>query len=229
MLISVASDRSRKFRSITARITEIDKKLGSVSKTIQTVTDGLGDDAVSENSLQSGSITSDALQIEAITADKIAPSVFENASSGIQRVPASLKSVDYWNSAIYGNITAFTEAYFADKENKNVEATENGILFSPESNSSVIISKAEMLENGLILLTTDVAHNYETFDYINVQNLGSPFDGEWVITDVPTTTTIIYTLNQFEETSTNVDEDVNAYIVVGGWLYGKCYWFRFSL
>ncbi len=216
MLISVASDRSRKFRSITARITEIDKKLGSVSKTIQTVTDGLGDDAVSENSLQSGSITSDALQIEAITADKIAPSVFENASSGIQRVPASLKSVDYWNSAIYGNITAFTEAYFADKENKNVEATENGILFSPESNSSVIISKAEMLENGLILLTTDVAHNYETFDYINVQNLGSPFDGEWVITDVPTTTTIIYTLNQFEETSTNVDEDVNAYIVVGG-------------
>ena len=194
----------------------MDKKLNSVSKNMQTATGGLADDAVSEESIQSNSITSDALQIESITADKIAPSVFENASSGIQRVPAPLTSVNYWNSAIYGNITAFTDAYFADKENKNVEATESGILFSPESNSSLVISKAQLFENGIVVLTTDVAHGYETLDYITIRNLGSPFDGQWVISNVPTTTTIVYTINQFSEDSTDVGEDSGAYIVVGG-------------
>ena len=194
----------------------MDKKLNSVSKNMQTATGGLADDAVSEESIQSNSITSDALQIESITADKIAPSVFENASSGIQRVPAPLTSVNYWNSAIYGNITAFTDAYFADKENKNVEATESGILFSPESNSSLVISKAQLFENGIVVLTTDVAHGYETLDYITIRNLGSPFDGQWVISNVPTTTTIVYTINQFSEDSTDVGEDSGAYVVVGG-------------
>lgn len=209
----MASNRSRKFRSITGRISEIDKQLGSVNRNLQSTANGLGTDAVSSDSLLSESVGSDAIQIESITADKIAPSVFESASSGIQRVPNPLTSVDYWNSAIYGNITGFSNAYFANKENKNVEATEQGVLFSPEANSSLPISKTQLLEGGIVLITTDSAHGYEVGDYITVTNLDSPFDGEWVITIVPSVTTMCYSINQYEESSTNLD--TGAYIVVG--------------
>ena len=209
----MASNRSRKFRSITGRISEIDKKLGSVDKNLQSTVNGLGVDSVSSDSILSESVGSDAIQIESITADKIAPSVFESASSGIQRVPTPLTSVDYWNSAIYGNITAFSNAYFGNKENKNVEATEQGVLFSPEANSSVPISKAQLLSGGVVLITTDSAHGYEVGDYITITNLDSPFDGEWVITSTPSVSTMCYSINQYEESSTNVD--TGAYIVIG--------------
>jgi hypothetical protein len=214
MWITVASNRSRKFRSLTGRIAELDKQLGSVNRTIQNVTDGLGEDAVSESSILSASVGSDAIQTQSITADKIAPSVFETASSGVQRVPAPLTSSDYWELAISGNITAFSDAYFLDKENKNVSASENGITFSPEANTQVIVSTAELKLDGLVVIKTRTAHGWEVGDYITVSNLGSPLDGEWVISDVPTTTSFCYTLEQYEES--NVSVDLLAYATVGG-------------
>jgi hypothetical protein len=216
MWIIVASNRSRKFRSITGRITEIDKQVGEITRISQSVTDGLGSDAVSSDAILSGAVGSDALESQSITADKIAPSVFETASSGVQRVPAPLTSINYWNSAIYGNITAFSEAYFADKENKNVSVSALGITFSPEKNSHVIASTAELQNGGLVMLETRTAHGYEIGDYIRVTNLGSPIDGEWVITDVPTATSISYNINQFEEATTNLDFNYGAYVDVGG-------------
>jgi hypothetical protein len=210
----VASDRSRKFRSITGRISDIDKQVGSISRTIQNVTDGLGSDSVSADSILSESIGSDAIQIESITADKIAPSVFETASSGVQRVPAPVNSVNYWDLAISGNITGFQDAYFADKENKNVSVSTDGIKFSPEKDTQVILSTAELKEDGLVVLETRTTHGYEIGDYITVTNLGSPLDGEWVITDVPSTTSLCYTLAQFEEPNTNLTDI--AYVSIGG-------------
>ena len=210
----MASDRSRRFRSITGRIASIDSRVGSIDRTIQNVTDGLGSDSVSADSILSDSIGSDALQIQSITADKIAPSVFETASSGVQRVPASLSSVAYWDLAISGNITGFQDAYFSNKENKNVSVSSEGIKFSPESNTQVIVSTAELKEDGLVILETRTTHGYEIGDYITITNLGSPLDGEWVITDVPSITSLCYTLTQFEEPNTNLTE--TAYVTVGG-------------
>ncbi len=175
--------------------------------------DGLGSDAVSEDSILSGSVGADALQAQSITADKIAPSVFESASSGAQRVPAPLTSIEYWESAISGNITAFSNAYFANKENKNVSVSSSGITFSPEKNSQAIITSAELLQGGIVVLETDTAHGWEIGDYITVTNLGSPMDGEWVITDVQSTTTLQYTLSQYEEEITEVT--LNAYVTYG--------------
>lgn len=210
----MASDRSRKFRSLTGRINDLDNQLGTISRTAQNVTDGLAEDAVSEDSVLSKSIGSDALQAQSITADKIAPSVFESASSAAQRVPAPLTSTDYWESAISGNITAFADAYYSDKENKNVSVSANGITFSPEANTQAVISTAELLENGLVVIETSTAHGWEVGDYITVTNLGSPLDGEWVITDVQSSTTLCYTLSQYEEDLNSVDLD--AYVTYGG-------------
>lgn len=214
MWISVASNRSRKFRSITGRITELDKQVGSIDRNMQTVVNGLSSDSVSADSILSKSVGADAIQTQSITADKIAPSVFESASSGVQRVPAALTSVEYWDLAISGNITAFSEAYFANKENKNVNVSTDGITFSPESNASVTVSSAEVKEGGLVLITTRTAHGWEIGDYITVANLGSPIDGEWVVTNVPTSTTLCYEISQYEESTTNVEE--GGYVSIGG-------------
>ena len=214
MWTSVASDRSRKFRSITGRIAELDKQVGAIDRNMQTVIDGLGSDSVSSDSILSKSVGSDAIQTQSITADKIAPSVFENASSGIQRVPAALTSVDYWDLAISGNITAFSEAYFGNKENKNISVSESGITFSPESDASVTVASAEVKEGGLVLITTRTAHGWEIGDYITVTNLGSPIDGEWVVTNVPSSTTLCYEIVQYEEPTTNVEE--GGYLSIGG-------------
>ena len=215
MWITVASDRSRKFRSLTGRISDLDKQVGDINRISQSITNGLGSDAVSSDSILSGAVGSDAIETQSITADKIAPSVFQTASSGLQRVPAPLTATEYWNSAIYGNITAFSEAYFADKENKNVSVSATGITFSPEKNSNVIVSTAELLSEGLVVIETRIAHGYEIGDYIKVSNLGSPLDGEWVITDVPTTTSLSYNINQFEEELVNLDFNFGAYTDVG--------------
>ena len=211
----MASNRSRKFRSITGRISELDKQVGDINRISQSITDGLGSDAVSSDAILSGAVGSDAIETQSITADKIAPSVFQTASSGLQRVPAPLTATQYWNSAIYGNITAFSEAYFADKENKNVSVSALGITFSPEKNSNVIVSTASLQNGGLVMIETRIAHGYEIGDYIRVTNLGSPLDGEWVITDVPTATSLSYNINQFEEPVTNLDFSDGAYLDVG--------------
>jgi hypothetical protein len=181
---------------------------------MQTVIDGLGSDSVSSDAILSKSVGSDAIQTQSITADKIAPSVFENASSGIQRVPAALTSVDYWDLAISGNITAFSDAYFGNKENKNISVSEFGITFSPESNASVTVASAEVKEGGIVLITTRTAHGWEIGDFITVVNLDSPIDGEWVVTNVPSSTTLCYEINQYEEPTTNVEE--GGYVNIGG-------------
>jgi hypothetical protein len=214
MWTTMASNRSRKFRSITGRISELDKQVGSIDRNMQTVVDGLGSDSVSADSILSKSVGADALQTQSITADKIAPSVFESASAGVQRVPAAMSSVEYWDLAISGNITAFSEAYFANKENKNVSVSTAGVTFSPESNAAVTVSSVEINENGLVVITTRTAHGWEVGDYINVMNLESPIDGEWVVTLVPSATTLCYSISQYEESNTNVQG--NGYVSVGG-------------
>jgi hypothetical protein len=201
MLISVASEYIKKFRSIGANINDINSKVSSLSKTISTNSDGLGDSSVGTNALSPNSVDNNSISAQSITADKLDISSVSSHNSN-QRVPAPLNSIDYWTPVLLENSALHTEPYFKDVKIRNISVDTNGLTFSPERATPVAITYAG-LENGVATLTTNIAHGYEVGDTVHISNLPSPFAGEWAVSEVPSTTTLCYQLSKFSESPIN--------------------------
>jgi hypothetical protein len=215
MLISVASEFSKKFRSIGANINDISSKVSTLTKTIPS-TDGIGDNSVGTDALSSGSVDNASIASQSITADKLDVSSISSPGSN-QRIPAPLNSIEYWSPVLIENSALHTEPYFKDIKIRNVSVDTNGLTFSPERATPLAITNAG-LENGVVTLTTNVAHSYEAGDTITISNLPSPFTGVWTISEVPSTTTICYQLSKFNETPVNykIGEEVAGTVSIGG-------------
>jgi hypothetical protein len=183
MLISVASEFSKKFRSIGANINDIASKVATISKTVSTNNNGVLDNSIGSDALSSDSVNNNNIASQSITADKLDISSISSPSSN-QRIPAPLNSIEYWSPVLAENSALHTEPYFKDVKIKNVSVDANGLTFSPERATALAITNAE-IEHGVVTLTTNVAHGYELNDTIQVSNLPSPFAGEWVISEAP--------------------------------------------
>jgi len=208
MLISVASEYIKKFRSIGANINDINSKVSSLSKTVSTNSDGLGDSSVGTDALSPNSVDNNSISAQSITADKLDISSVSSHNSN-QRVPAPLNSIDYWTPVLLENSALHTEPYFKDVKIRNVSVDTDGLTFSPERATPVAITYAG-LENGVVTLTTNIAHGYEVWDTVHISNLPSPFAGEWVVSEVPSTTTLCYQLSKFSQSPVNykIDEEI---------------------
>ena len=214
MLISVASEFSKKFRSIGANINDISSKVATISKTVSTSEGGIGDGAVGADALSANSIANDSIASQSITADKLDLSSVSSPGSN-QRIPAPLNSIEYWSPVVIENSALHTEPYFKNVSIRNVSVDANGLTFSPERATPVTITDAE-LENGVFTLTTSVAHDYEAGDIIQISNLPSPFTGEWTISEVPSSTTLCYLISQYNESTVNykIGEEIGGYVSV---------------
>ena len=215
MLISVASEFSKKFRSIGANINDISSKVSTLTKTIPS-TDGIGDNSVGTDALSSGSVDNASIASQSITADKLDVSSISSPGSN-QRIPAPLNSIEYWSPVLIENSALHTEPYYKDVKIRNVLVDANGLTFSPERATPLAITNAG-LENGVVTLTTNVAHGYEAGDTIQITNLPSPFSGEWVISEVPpmanATTTATGSLGAFSFTVASATGILPGMIVV---------------
>lgn len=199
MLISVASNYTKKFKSIGANINDINSKVSNLSKSVPTSGNGIDDGAIDNNALAPNSVDNNIISAQSITADKLDISSLTSPNSN-QRVPAPLNSIEYWSPVLVENSALHTEPYFKDVKIRNVSVDGYGLTFSPERATPVAITYAQ-LENGVITLTTNVAHGYEVGDTITISNLSSPFAGTWKISEVPTTTTVCYQLSKFQEST----------------------------
>lgn len=91
--------------------------------------------------VQLGSITVDELSYravdaavintQAVTSQKFAPNTWVPNGEGIQRVPAPMTDVDYWDDVVAGDIELHKQAVHAEEDITNVEATSTGVLMSP--------------------------------------------------------------------------------------------------
>jgi hypothetical protein len=214
MLISVASEFSKKFRSIGANINDISSKVATISKTVSTSENGIGDGEVGADALSANSIANDSIAAQSITADKLDLGSVSSPGSN-QRIPAPLNSIEYWTPVLIENSALHTEPYFKDVSIRNVSVDANGLTFSPERATPVTITNAE-LENGVFTLTTSVAHGYEAGDTIQISNLPSPFTGEWIISEVPSSTTLCYLISQYNESTVNykIGEEIAGYVSI---------------
>ena len=183
MLISVASERSKKFRSIGANLNDISSKVSTISKTVSTNNNGVLDNSIGSDALSSNSVNNNNIASQSITADKLDISSVSSPGSN-QRIPAPLNSIEYWSPVLIENSALHTEPYFKDVKIRNVSVDANGLTFSPERATPLAITNAG-IENGVVTLVTDVAHGYEAGDTVQITGLSSPFAGEWLVSEVP--------------------------------------------
>jgi hypothetical protein len=214
MLISVASERSKKFRSVGNFINDVNSKVTGIQKVLPTST--IGDNAVSTDSISGNSVTGDLLATQSISADKLDLGSSNSANSN-QRVPAPLNSIDYWTPVLKGSVATHTEPYFNDVQIRNVSVGSDGLTLSPERLAPFPILTYELAPSGVVTITTDGNHGYEIGDVIHINALGSPFDGEWVITSLPSTSSMCYYLGQFSQAEVyyKVGEQVGGSIKMG--------------
>ena len=183
MLISVASERSKKFRSIGANLNDISSKVSTISKTVSTNNNGVLDNSIGSDALSSNSVNNNNIASQSITADKLDISSVSSPGSN-QRIPAPLNSIEYWSPVLAENSALHTEPYFKDVKIRNVSVDANGLTFSPERATPLAITNAG-IENGVVTLVTNVAHGYEAGDTVQITGLSSPFAGEWLVSEVP--------------------------------------------
>ena len=216
MLISVASERSKKFRSVGNFINDVNSKVTGIQKVLPTSANGIGDSAVGTDSITGNSITNELVATQSITADKLDLSSSTSAN-GIQRVPAPLNSIEYWTPVLRGSVATHTEPYFGDIEIRNVSVSSEGLTLSPERLAPFPILTYELAPSGVITITTDGDHGYEVGDVIHINALGSPFDGEWVVTSLPSTSSMCYYLGQFSQAEVyfKVGERVGGSVKMG--------------
>lgn len=204
MLIGVTSRRLRDKKSIGTVINDTRSKVQKIQASVPSPSAGIASQAIKSAALASGAVDNSSIDTGSISADKLASGSFNPAGQNIQRVPAPLTSTDYWIKATAGNVPTHKEGYFSTKENRNVSSTENGILFSPESSSSLTITYKE-LDAGGATLTTSTTHSYEVGDVVTVSSVGSPFDGTWTITSVDTdNNAFTYNLDEYYQVRTAV-------------------------
>lgn len=190
----MASERSKRTRSIGNYLNDLNKRVSTIDK--NTTVNDTG--SVSTDSIATQSITADIISDQSITVDKLDSSSLP-PSANPQRVPALLKNVDYWSKVQVDGVKTIVDAYFGDYAVQNVEATEDGVLLSPERATPVAITSYELAASGVVTLATNVAHGYEIGDSITIYQLGSPFDGHWDIVEVPSTTSLSYSIANFYE------------------------------
>ena len=192
MLISVASERSKRTRSIGNYLNDLNKRVSTIDKTAN----GNGTGSVSTDSIATQSVTAEAISDQTITIDKLDSSSLP-PSANPQRIPTPLKNVDYWSKVQVDGVKTHVDAYFGDYGAQNIEATADGIVFSPERADPVAITSYELSASGVVTLSTNVDHGYEIGDSVTIHQLGSPFDGHWDIVEVPTTTSLAYSIVNF--------------------------------
>lgn len=72
-----------------------------------------------------------------------------------------------------------------------------------------------VLSSNVVTLTTSAAHDLEPGDQAWVRNVGSPYDGEWTVSSVPTSTTFTYELTHANVASASVSGSVSSRIAEG--------------
>ena len=200
MLISVASDRYNSFRSLGSFVTKINQSVEDINKKIPNISkNGISENSIDTGQIISGSIDSTLLASESITADKISLSALGTTGTPNQRVPAALTDTEYWQSVVAGNVPAHRAAYFAGLEPENISVTKDGIVFSPERSLDLSITHAGLELGGVVTLNLSGEHGYEIGDSIEVTEMGSPYDGVWSIVEVPSTTSLCYSLGEFAQ------------------------------
>lgn len=200
----MTSKRLRDKKSIGTVINDTRSKVQKIQTSVPSPSAGIANQAIKSDAIGAGAVDNSSIGTGSITADKLASGSFNPAGQNLQRVPAPLTSAEYWVQATAGNIPTHKEGYFSTKENRNVSSTDNGILFSPESSSSLTVTFKE-LDAGGATITTSTAHSYEVGDVVTVSNVGSPFNGTWTITSIDTdNNAFTYNLDEYFETRTAI-------------------------
>ena len=97
-----------------------------------------------------------------------------------------------------GHLTVNNEIQLNGDIFVDVDATIKGDL-SVTSLTRSVTNKA--LSASVATITTAVAHGYDSGDFVTVSTVGAPFDGNFTIASVPSTTTFTYVCNSANVTS----------------------------
>lgn len=168
---------------------------------------GIATGAINSDSLSSNAVTPESIAAGSITADKLAPGASNPAGHALQRLPAPVVDSIYWTQVVAEAVKSHTDIYFLNKKIKNVSATTNGILFSPEKSANLSVTYRELSPTGATI-TTNVASGYDVGDVITVANVGSPFDGTWTILSTDTdANTLTYLIQENSQPKIEVSSD----------------------
>ncbi len=93
----------------------------------------ISDGQIGEDRLGAYAVTASELDIAAVTSQKFSVGAYLPSGEVAQRVPAPLLDVAYWADVIEGDIEMHREGVHADEDILNVEATADGVVFTPTS------------------------------------------------------------------------------------------------
>ena len=98
------------------------------------------------------------------------------------------------------------------------------VCFIGSSNRLNFVTSATVVDGGITFkaqsgttatLTTTSAHNLEAGDRVHIANVGAPFDGEFTVVAVPTTTTFTYTVGTSATVTTTAVSPAGAVSLTG--------------
>lgn len=127
------SKRIRSKKTIAAAIANLSQ---TVTRSEQISTPySLAQGAVSDGAIDQGVIYGSAFATGAISSRALGLSAYVPNGEGIQRVPAPLTDVDYWDDVVLGLIELHNSGVHNGEDIENVSATVEGILFSPTADA----------------------------------------------------------------------------------------------
>jgi hypothetical protein len=176
----MASRRSKSTKSVGNLINDARNKVQQIQTSSVSGSSGVAEGGINAAAMGVNAVTTDIIAPGSITADKLAAGINSPGGQSLQRVPSPVVDVKYWTEVVAERVSVHTEAYFLNKEAKNVSATISGILFSPEKSANLSVTYRELEPTGATI-TTNVASGYDVGDTITVLGVGSPFDGTWTV------------------------------------------------
>jgi hypothetical protein len=179
----MASRRSKSTKSVGNLINDARNKVQQIQTSSVSGSSGVAEGGISAAAMGVNAVTTDIIAPGSITADKLAAGINSPGGQALQRVPSPVVDVKYWTEVVAERVAVHTEAYFLNKEAKNISATASGLLFSPEKSANLTVTYRELEPTGATI-TTNVASGYDAGDTITVSGVGSPFDGTWTVLSI---------------------------------------------
>ena len=126
------SNRYRSRKSLGSRINKVDS---STTRSEATATpSSVGISTVSSDALAKSAVIQDAISVQSIDATSFSTHAYQPSGAAVQRVPAPLTDIYYWDKVVEGLVELHASGVHGDEEIediRNVLSTKAGLVLSP--------------------------------------------------------------------------------------------------